>query len=179
MQAALLLAILQGLLGALDTLYYHEFRLRLSLALTARTELKLHSARDFLYTAIFGSLAWTSWNGWLSWGLMVILLAEVFITVWDFLEEDRSRKLPPGERSMHAIMGIVYGAFLATLLPEILSWSQLPTGFRRHDYGLLSWLLSSMAFGVFMSGLRDLGVACIGTMARYRVQAESNKSGRN
>jgi hypothetical protein len=47
MQAALLLAILQGPLGALDTLYYHEFRLRLSLALTARTELKLHSARDF------------------------------------------------------------------------------------------------------------------------------------
>jgi len=114
MDSALVLLILQGFLGASDTLYYHEFRLRLPSTLSAAKELKLHAARDFLYAAIFGSLAWTSWNGWLSWGLMAILMAEVVITVWDFLEEDRSRKLPLGERSMHAIMGIVYGAFVAS-----------------------------------------------------------------
>ncbi len=85
-------------------------------------------------------------------------MAEIFITIWDFLEEDYARKVPPGERSMHAIMGIVYGAFLATLLPEISKWSQLTTGFGRHDYGWLSWLLSSMALAVFLAGLRDLSV---------------------
>ena len=159
MQVALLLLVVQGSLGAFDTLYYHEFRLRLPAALTATKELKLHAARDFLYATIFGSLAWTSWNGWYSWVLIGILMAEVFITVWDFLEEDRSRKVPPGERSMHAIMGIVYGAFLATLLPEIVGWSNLPTNFQLHDYGVLSWVLSSMALGVFVSGLRDLGGA--------------------
>jgi len=113
MESALLLLILQGFLGAFDTLYYHEFRLRLPTALTARKELKLHAARDFLYAIIFGSLAWRSWNGSWAWVLMGLLAAEVIITLWDFIEEDRSRKVPAGERSMHAIMGLVYGAFLA------------------------------------------------------------------
>jgi hypothetical protein len=166
MNAALVLLILQGLLGALDTLYYHEFRLRLGVALSARKELRLHAARDFLYCVIFGSLAWINWNGLLSWVLFGVLLGEVLITLWDFIEEDRSRKVPPGERSMHAIMGITYGAFLAMLLPEVFSRSQLPTSVRWHDYGLLSWLLTSMALGVFVSGLRDLSATFTGTTVR-------------
>jgi hypothetical protein len=156
METALLLLILQGFLGAFDTLYYHEFRLRLPGALTARKELKLHAARDFLYTAIFASLAWQSWNSLWSWALVALLAAEVFITLWDFREEDRSRKVPPGERSTHAIMGIVYGAFVAILLSELLRGSRLPTGFTQADYGIVSWVLSLMAVGVCVSGLRDV-----------------------
>ena len=57
---------------------------------------------------------------------------------------------------MHAIMGIVYGLFLANLLPNVWSWSQLPTGFGHVSYGPLSWLLSAMSGGVFLSGVRDL-----------------------
>jgi len=53
-------------------------------------------------------------------------------------------------------MGIVYGAVLANLLPEILRWGRLPTGFVQHDYVMPSWILSVMAFGVFVSGLRDI-----------------------
>ena len=143
-------------LGAFDTLYYHEFRLRLPSALTARKELKLHAARDFIYAIIFASLAWRSWDGLWAWVLVGLFVTEVLITLWDFLEEDRSRKVPAGERSTHAIMGIVYGAILANLVPEILRWGQLPTGFGQHDYGVLSWILGPMAFGVFVSGLRDI-----------------------
>jgi uncharacterized protein len=139
MKTALLLLILQGALGAFDTLYYHEYRLRLANSLTARKELKLHAARDFLYTIIFGSLAWRSWNGLWAWVLVGLLTTEVVITLWDFLVEDRSRKVPAGERSTHAIMGLVYGAFLASLVPEILGW-----------------VLSVMAVGVSLSGLRDI-----------------------
>ena len=78
------------------------------------------------------------------------------ITLWDFIEEDRIRKLPAGERAMHAIMGIVYGAFLANLVPEILRWSRLDTGFGGSSHGFPAWVLSGLAAGVFVSGIRDL-----------------------
>ena len=97
METVLLLLILQGILGAFDTLYYHEFRLRLPMELTARKELKLHAARDFLYAIIFGSLAWRSWSGLWAWALVGLLTTEIVITLWDFLVEDRSRKVPAGE----------------------------------------------------------------------------------
>jgi uncharacterized protein len=156
MESALLLLILQGFLAAFDTLYYHEFRLRLPYAPTSRKELTLHAMRDFLYSVLFGSLAWRSWDGLWAWVLVGLLTTEIVATLWDFLEEDRSRKVPPGERSMHAIMGLVYGALLANLLPEIFRWARLPTGFAQYDYGVLSWILSVMSYGVFVSGLRDI-----------------------
>jgi hypothetical protein len=84
------------------------------------------------------------------------LLAEVGITLWDFIEEDRIRRLPAGERAMHAVMGIVYGAFLAYLVPEILHWSARSTGFGRSYHGFPAWVLSVLAIGVFLSGVRDV-----------------------
>ena len=62
---------------------------------------------------------------------------------------------------MHAIMGLIFGAFLATLLPELWIWSSMPTGFRFHDFGLRSWLLSAMALGVLAAGVRDVTAARI------------------
>ncbi len=156
MTVALILLIVQGALGAFDTLYYHEWQQRLPHRALARKELRLHAARDFAYAAVFGSLAWLLWEGWLAWLLAAVLLMEVFITLWDFIEEDRTRPLPPGERAMHAIMGIVYGAFLANLVPQMLAWSARDTGFATASYGALSWLMSLMAVGVFLSGARDL-----------------------
>ncbi len=166
METALFLLGLQGILGAFDTLYYHEFHLRLYSTISARKELKLHAARDFLYTAIFASLAWGRWEGFWAWVLIGFLAMEIIITLWDFIEEDRSRKVPPGERSMHAIMGLVYGAFLAISLPELFHWSHLPTRIGAQDYGLLSWLLSLMAVGVCLSGLRDVIAASVTASSR-------------
>ncbi len=114
-----------------------------------------HAARDFAYAVLFGTIGWLTWNGLFAWLFLGLLITEIAITLADFLEEDKIRKLPPGERVMHALMGIVYGLFLAYLLPNVLRWMQQPTGFGRADYGLLSWLLTTMAGGVFASGLRD------------------------
>jgi hypothetical protein len=97
-----------------------------------------------------------TWNGMLAWALCALLLAEIGITIWDFIEEDRIRRLPGGERAMHAVMGIVYGAFLAYLIPEILHWSASPTGFGRSYHGFPAFVLSGLAMGVFLSGVRDL-----------------------
>jgi hypothetical protein len=152
---AIWLLFVQALLGAFDTLYYHEYRLRLPHGQGTRTELRLHAARDFAYAVIIGSLGFLTWNGALAWVLGAVLLAEIGITIWDFVEEDRVRRLPAGERAMHAVMGIVDGAFLAFLVPEMLRWSTEPTGFGSSDHGFPAWVLSGLALGVLLSGVRD------------------------
>jgi hypothetical protein len=85
-----------------------------------------------------------------------ILVAEIAITLWDFIEEDRIRRLPAGERAMHSVMGIVYGAFLAYLVPEIVRWREGATGFGQSYHGFPAWVLSALAVGVFLSGVRDV-----------------------
>ena len=155
MLVALILLAAQGCLGAFDTLYYHEYKLRLPARPHARQELMLHALRDFIYALLFGTLGWLAWNGLLAWCLILLLMAEIVLTLSDFLEEDRTRKLPPGERVMHALMGILYGTFLAYLLPALLLWMRLPTGFTLANHGALTWLLVAMALGVLLSGLRD------------------------
>ncbi len=156
MQAALNLLLVQGALGAFDTLWYHEWMQRLPSRPAARTELRLHAARDFAYAVVFGSLGWTLWGGWLAWLFAVVLLFEILITLWDFVEEDVTRKLPAGERVMHTVMAVVYGAFLANLLPQMAAWSAGASRFVPVYYGVVSWLMTVMAFGVFASGVRDL-----------------------
>ena len=142
-------------MGAFDTLYYHEYKLKLPSRPHARRELRLHAARDFAYALLFGTIGLVTWNGLFAWLLLALLLTEILITLADFLEEDRIRKLPPGERVMHALMGIVYGLFLAYLLPNVLQWSHQPGGFHAVRYGFLSVALPVMAFGVLCSGIRD------------------------
>lgn len=156
MTTALALLSVLGVLGAFDTLYYHEWKLRLPYQPQARQELTLHASRDFVYALLFGSIAWFDWNGALAWVCGILLVTEIAITLWDFIEEDRTRRLPPGERAGHAIMGIVYGAFLAFMLPEPAEWARRPTGFSPTDHGLFAWWLTAMAVGVFLSGARDL-----------------------
>jgi uncharacterized protein len=156
MKTVLYIALVQAALGAFDTLYYHEYKLRLPKAVTAVLELRLHAARDFSYAVIFFSLGWLEWHGAFAVVFSLIILGEIGITLWDFIEEDATRKLPKGERAMHSIMGIVYGGLLACLAPLIWEWWQQPTGFLKADYGMLSWVMAAMALGVFGSGLRDL-----------------------
>jgi hypothetical protein len=56
MTTALYLLAALGVLGAFDTLYYHEWRARLpALGKSAGDELRLHAWRDFVYAALFCS----------------------------------------------------------------------------------------------------------------------------
>jgi hypothetical protein len=156
MRIAIWLLLLQASLGAFDTLYFHEYRLKLPHGDHTGLELRLHATRDFIYAVIIGSLGFLTWNGVLAWVLVLLLGAEICITLWDFIEEDKIRRLPAGERAMHAIMGIVYGAFLARLAPELRHWSRLDTGFGASYHGFPAWILLLLAGGVFVSGVRDL-----------------------
>jgi hypothetical protein len=156
MNIAIWILMIQACLGAFDTLYYHEYKLKLPHGDHTGIELKLHASRDFAYAIVIGSLGWATWNGWLAWVLFALLIAEICITISDFIEEDKIRKLPAGERAMHEIMGIVYGGFLAYLLPEMYVWSSLPAGFGPKYHGFPAWVLTVIAVGVFGSGVRDL-----------------------
>src|SRR5437588_6840935 len=116
-----------AVLGAADTLYFHEWRARLpGMGRRARAELQLHALRDFVYSVLFGSLPWFAWQGWWAAVLALLLLAEVVLTLWDFVVEDWIRKplggVYPAERIMHGAMGIVYGAMLAYLIPSLHVW---------------------------------------------------------
>jgi uncharacterized protein len=162
LKEALYLLVCQGLLGAFDTIWYHEYQQVLPQTKAAKTELRLHAARDFAYALVFGSLAWVQWHGMWAWLFASVLLFEIGITLWDFVEEDQIRRLPAGERMMHTVMGIVYGAFLAFLIPQVFSWGNRPTEFYLVNYGWLSWLLSLFALGVLLSGIRD-------TVASFRL----------
>ena len=53
-----------GLLGAFDTIYFHEIRGQLPARLPGmRSELGLHAGRSFIYVAVFGTLPWLAWRG--------------------------------------------------------------------------------------------------------------------
>jgi hypothetical protein len=167
MSTVLWLLAIQGVVGAFDTAYFHEWRARLP-AGGAQTapELKLHACRSFLYAVIFGTLPWMAWQGWWMVALAGVLVAEIIFTMWDFIIEIAVRKplgdVYGGERVTHAIMGIVYGGMLAFLIPILLDWWSAPTGLVARppsSLSLLDWTLLAMALGVFLSGARDLYAA--------------------
>ena len=167
MKAALWLMALQGLIGAFDTVYYHEWRARLpARGREAAPELALHACRDFLYAVLFGTLPWFAWRGRYVVFLGVILTAEIILTLWDFVIEVRVRRsfgdVYAGERVTHAVMGILYGSMLACLAPTLLNWWAMPAGlspFRAPVPDSLKWALTIMAGGVSLSGIRDLYAA--------------------
>jgi hypothetical protein len=162
MALALWLMAVQGALGAFDTIYYHELQARLPAGgARARPELMLHALRDFIYAALFGTLPFVAWGGALATVLLVLLAAEIVITLADFAVEVKGREpvgVLAGERVTHGIMAIVYGAILANIVPEILAWRAEPTGFASISHDVpptLGSLLALMAAGVLLSGLRD------------------------
>ena len=167
MITALWLLIAQGVLGAFDTLYYHELRARLrARGAVAGRELKLHAARDFLYALLFATLPRLEWHGAWTVVLVAVFGAEIVITMTDFVIEAYDRKsfgdVEPGERVTHAVMGICYGAMLALLVPALTRWASLPTGFLANNAPpIVSAVLTLMAIGVFLSGVRDLAAVYV------------------
>ena len=146
---------LQILMGGTDTLLHHEFTEKLAWQPTAKQELKLHALRNFIYAVLFGTFAWGLPFGALA-GLAIFLIsAEVIITLWDFVEEDLSRKLPATERVLHTLLALNYGAILILLLPELWALSHQPTDYKYVNYGIGSVALTIAAIGVFLFGLRD------------------------
>lgn len=167
MTVALWMLALLGLIGAFDTIYYHEWKARLpAQGRLAAPELRLHAARDFFYAILFGTLPWLAWHGTWALVLAVVIIIEIVLTLWDFVVEIAVRKplgdVYAGERVMHAVMGIVYGGMVGRLIPVLWHWWTLPTALIADKPQVPDWLIAillMMAAGVFLSGVRDLYAA--------------------
>ncbi|MGO1072910.1 TIGR01777 family oxidoreductase [Lysobacter sp. CA199] len=149
------LLLLQIVLGAIDTIAHHELMEKLANRRSAALELKLHSARGFVYGFLFLVFAWIQPQGaWLAavWALVSI---EVGITLWDFVVEDATRLLPNTERVLHTILAVNGGAMFAVYaLATRQDWSA-PSALQTHSFGWMSWALTAAAIGIAISAMRD------------------------
>ncbi|MGT2459212.1 TIGR01777 family oxidoreductase [Cupriavidus basilensis] len=149
------LLIVQGLMGAFDTVWHHELRCALPQQHNAAPELRLHAIRAVLYGVLFAGLAWFAWGGaWLV-PLWAIIAIEILLTLRDFVVEDQTRSLPPSERVTHTVLAINGGVIFGLLAWHSQSWWQLPAGLHFNPQGWQSWVLSVFALGVAASGVRD------------------------
>ena len=146
---------IQIAMGLFDTVYHHELTERLAWRPSQHHELRLHAIRNLLYAAVFVLIGWFETHGLFAIVLLVILAAEVGITLMDFVEEDLSRSLPASERINHTLLALNYGGILVLLIPVLLDWSSDQTALRPAFYGVWSVLTALAAAGVVISGLRD------------------------
>lgn len=147
---------IQVFMGAFDTLVHHEGTERLAWRASQKQELRLHGVRNFFYAVIFMTFAWLEPHGIFTVILAGILLIEVLITLWDFVEEDLTRKLPGTERINHTLLALNYGAILALAAPYLWDWAFLPSDLIPVSYGWWSIMASVSAIGVGVFSARDL-----------------------
>lgn len=150
------LITLQVAMGAFDTVFHHEGTERLAWRPSQRQELRLHGVRNFFYMIIFLCFAWTEPHGVFTMILAAILVVEVLITLWDFVEEDLTRKLPTTERVTHTLLALNYGAILALAAPYLIAWAQMDRAIIPTHYGWWSIFATLSAIGVGLFSARDL-----------------------
>ena len=149
------LVAIQIAMGGFDVVFHHEMTERLAWKDNAAQELKLHAWRNLFYAILFLTFAWAQPQGWFAVVLIAVLTVEIGITLWDFVEEDMTRKLPPTERVLHTLLAINYGAILALIAPAILGWAWQPTTITWANYGWGSAILTFAAVGVLLFAIRD------------------------
>ena len=117
------LVFIQVAMGGSDTLFHHELTQRLAWRPAQAVELKLHGVRNLAYAVMFTALGWSRPQGAAALALVALMVGELVITLWDFVEEDRTRALPASERVLHTLLTLNYGVVLAALIPLLLTWA--------------------------------------------------------
>ncbi len=147
--------IAHGIIGAMDVLINHELIARLPGKSGAEAEQRLHSAREFVFGAIFLTLAWCEWHGAFALVIVALFLVEILISVFDTVLELDTRLLPVPERVLHLALFVNLGIILGLLGPTLVAWAQMPTELVRVEYGWMSWGLSALALLAFIWSVRD------------------------
>jgi hypothetical protein len=149
------LLVFHGLVGGLDVLLNHELIERLPSRPSARTEELLHSLRELVFAILFGTFAWLQWGGSLAWVVGALVGIEFLISLTDTLLEDQTRQLSPLERTLHVLLFINFGAYTASLIPVLVHWYVMPTGFSLVYHGALTWALSFLSLASLAWSVRD------------------------
>jgi hypothetical protein len=149
------LLLLQGVLAGVDTLLNHELIARLAQRQEARTEVGIHVLREVIWAILLFGLGWFAWHGAAAAVIATLLAAEVLITAWDELVENRSRVLPQNERVLHVFLVLNLGAIITVLYPLLLDWGSRPTALAPAAHGALSWIISVFALCAAAWAIRD------------------------
>jgi len=137
--------LVQGVMGAIDTLVNHDYLERLAKRPESRGEIGLHSLREALYAVLFAGLGWFAWHG--AWALVLaaLVVAEIGVSTVDEYVENRSRVLPHNERVLHVFLTLNMGVLVALLVPVLIGWYREPTELVPLQHGWLSWMLLALA----------------------------------
>jgi hypothetical protein len=147
--------LLHGLIGGLDVFLNHELLARLPAQNWSGPEERMHSAREWIFFAIFVSLAWFEWHGAAVWWIALLYLAEVLVSARDVVIEGDTRVLPAPERVLHLFLFMNLGALVVLVGQALVGWHEMPTGVAPASYGWASWVLSVMAAGALVWAVRD------------------------
>lgn len=178
MNAVFIVLTVQALMGAFDNLWHHELSARLPQRPSARHELLLHALREDIYGFLFISFAWVQWQGWWVAVPTALLAVEIVITALDFLEEDRSRRLPPFERVLHTLLTVSYGVLVGVIAPVFARQAALPSELVFKGHGLWSWFFTLAGVGVWAWSLRNaVAVNRLKALARAEAQPAPRGSG--
>jgi hypothetical protein len=165
-EIALLLLLLHGVLGAVDTFFHHEWLERLPERPFASRELALHAARSLAFVLIFSGLAWLEWRGAWGWALLALLGVESVLTLADSVVEDRTRVLRASERINHMLLAMNTGAYTAFVGWQVIAeWRHAATALVPTRHPLLSELLTACAIVIAIWVVRD-GLAAVRTARR-------------
>jgi hypothetical protein len=144
-----------GVIGFLDVLINHELLSTLPARPECLAEERLHSAREFLFAALFASLAWAEWHGEFVWWIVALLAGELLVAACDVVVEGNVRQLPASERFLHLFLFVNLGILYTLSGQALIGWHALPDGLAPVDHGWASWVLTAMALGALGWALRD------------------------
>lgn len=147
--------LVHGVLGGADVILNHELLARLPHKENAGPEEKLHSAREFIFAAIFLSLAWFEWHGQAVWWIVALFVGEVLVSARDVIVEGDTRVLPVPERVLHLFLFMNLGVIGVLGGQALIGWYGEATGIVRIDYGWASWVLTALAVLAAGWGVRD------------------------
>ena len=154
-EIALVLLLVHGALGAVDTFYNHEWKERLPSRPEAARELALHSRRSAHFAVMFlGRAGFEGRGGW-AWAALGLIAAEYLVTLADSVVEDRTRVLGPVERVNHMLLGLNTGLYCAFVAFQAIRWAEQPSALVRTHYPWLSELLTACALVIAVWVVRD------------------------
>lgn len=152
--------IVHGFIGFLDVVINHEWLAKLPSRPECIAEERLHSAREFLFAALFASLAWFEWHGAFVWWIVALFAGELLVSARDVVVEGEVRQLPASERFLHLFLFTNLGVMTTLTVLALIEWVAMPAGLAPVYHGWASWVLSAMALGALGWALRD-GLAAL------------------
>lgn len=166
MEVATYILLALGVLGATDIAVFHSLAHGIRSHKDSRMELFTHSLRGPTYAALFVLIPNFAMRGTFALALVILLVIDLGISIWDFSLERRSRRalggLPSGEYVLHIVIAMLFGALVTSIAYNVADLIRLPTQLAYAPAavpGFVRAVMLLMAILVLMSGAMDAWAA--------------------